>query len=221
MNYQNTIFTWQRVLQLTGTLLVIAGAAIGSWFGLNQADELGKLGMASQNFKTTTNDKTKRVDNAITETFVHPRFKTPSDVFSPTDDKPNTTATGTTLTSNITPAGWDETTTSLQQMWEVNAASQWVVRAAPLSPPSWRVTGVVQRGDQTQVIVQMDNDTTPKFFRIGDTLPGGAKVVMVASNVIRVINPEVNRKGNRLDVAILDGTFESNIKPATPTIARP
>lgn len=101
----------------------------------------------------------------------------------------------------VVPTGWQGTGSALLQMWDLGAQSEWAVRPAPLSPRNWRISGVVQRGEQTQAIVQFDGDPAPKFFKIGDTLPGGAKLAWVKPNVIGVVMP----KTGVLAVPVLDG----------------
>ena len=92
-------------------------------------------------------------------------------------------------------------------MWETTAGQAWQVRAAPITPPNWYITGVVQRGEKTQIIVQFDGEPTPRFLKIGDTLPGGGKLAWVRPGTIGVITP--NRK--RIGVPVL-----SDNSPQTP-----
>ena len=101
----------------------------------------------------------------------------------------------------VQPVGWQGAGTALQQMWDLGAQAEWKVRPAALSRPNWRISGVVQRGEQTQAIVQIDGELTPRFFKIGDTLPGGAKLAWVKPNVIGVVMPKVGQ----LAVPVLDG----------------
>lgn len=87
---------------------------------------------------------------------------------------------------DVLPAGWDGTSTSLDQLWEGNAKAEWAVRATPLTAPNWRISGVVQRGGETLVMVQFDGDPAMKFLKIGDLLPGGGKLAWVKPDVIGV-----------------------------------
>lgn len=86
----------------------------------------------------------------------------------------------------ILPAGWGPASTSLDQLWEGNAKAEWTVRATPLTAPNWRISGVVQRGGETLVMVQFDGDPAMKFLKIGDPLPGGGKLAWVKPDVIGV-----------------------------------
>ncbi|WP_287740098.1 hypothetical protein [Diaphorobacter sp.] len=78
----------------------------------------------------------------------------------------------------------------MERMWETNASKAWQVRPIPLTLPNWFITGVIQRGEQTQIIVQFDGDPQPRFLKIGDTLPGGGKLSWVRPNAIGVITPD-------------------------------
>lgn len=96
------------------------------------------------------------------------------------------------------------------RMWEINANQTWQVRSAPLTPPNWFITGVVKRGDQTQIIIQFDGEPQPRFFKIGDVLPGGGKLGWVKPDAIGVITP--TRK--KLSVALrANETAATPIKP--------
>ncbi len=101
----------------------------------------------------------------------------------------------------VQPVGWQGAGSAMQQMWDLGAQAEWKVRPAALSRPNWRINGVVQRGEQTQAIVQIDGEQAPRFFKIGDTLPGGAKLAWVKPNVIGVVMPKVGA----LAVPVLDG----------------
>ena len=135
-----------------------------------------------------------------------PRFVRPPAVFDPiealavqasvaattsTAVQPQPTQAGSaSATRAVVPTGWQGTGSPLAQMWDLGAQADWAVRPAPLSPRNWRISGVVQRGEQTQAIVLFDGDPAPKFFKIGDTLPGGAKLAWVKPNVIGVVMPK-------------------------------
>ena len=87
---------------------------------------------------------------------------------------------------DVLPAGWGAGNNSLDQLWEGNAKAEWAVRATPLTAPNWRISGVVQRGGETLVMVQFDGDPAMKFLKIGDPLPGGGKLAWVKPDVIGV-----------------------------------
>lgn len=100
-----------------------------------------------------------------------------------------TPAADTSKPEEIIPGG-ATTATVVERMWETNASKAWQVRPIPLTLPNWFITGVIQRGEQTQIIVQFDGDPQPRFLKIGDTLPGGGKLSWVRPNAIGVIMPD-------------------------------
>ncbi len=107
---------------------------------------------------------------------------------------------------------------AVQRMWEASANIPWQVRATPITPPNWSITGVVQRGEQTQIIVQFDGEPAPRFLKIGDVLPGGAKLAWVRPGAIGVVTP--SRK--RLGVPVLSGSQEPGAaQSAGPGTATP
>ncbi|MDP2401812.1 MAG: hypothetical protein U1D25_06160 [Hydrogenophaga sp.] len=90
------------------------------------------------------------------------------------------------------------------RLWETTAIQPWQVRAVPITAPNWIITGVVQRGKNTQIIVQFDGEPAPRFLKIGDVLPGGSTLAWVGPGTIGVVTP--NRK--RLAVPVLPNIFE-------------
>ena len=101
----------------------------------------------------------------------------------------------------------------VERMWETNAQQGWQVRATPLTPQNWYISGVVQRGAATQVIVQFDGDPTPKFYKIGEMLPGGSKLVWVRPDAIGVVTP--NKK--KINVPVLSSsTRHEQLPPGLP-----
>ena len=113
-------------------------------------------------------------------------------------------AAGATPAAEVMPAGWAGAGASLDRMWESNAAAGWTVRATPLTLPNWRISGVVQRGEQTQVIIQFDGEPNTRFFKVGDVLPGGGKLAWVKPNVIGVSFP----KQKPLSVPLVEDPFQ-------------
>ena len=106
--------------------------------------------------------------------------------------------------AEVVPSGWAGAGASLDQLWESNAAAAWNVRSTPLTAPNWRISGVVQRGAQTQVIVQFDGEPNTRFFKVGDVLPGGGKLTWVKPNVIGVSFP----KQKPLSVPLVEDPFQ-------------
>lgn len=97
----------------------------------------------------------------------------------------------------------------LSQIWEFNAQQPPVLLPQPLTEPNWYITGVVQQGDNTRVMVQFQGESEVRFYKVGDVLPGGSKLAWVKPGAIGVVTPQ--RK--KLQVPILDGVPST---PATP-----
>lgn len=134
-----------------------------------------------------------------------------------TTASPGRVATPNSNRPNVAPAGWGSTNTSVEQMWESNARTDWAVRSTPLTPPNWRISGVVQRGDETQVMVQFDGDPAMKFLKIGDVLPGGGKLAWIRPDVIGV----AFAKRAPVAIAVLGGSLESAKAAVIPSGKRP
>lgn len=49
----------------------------------------------------------------------------------------------------------------------------------PLTPPDWRIAGVVSEAGQLVVLIATQGEFQPRTLRVGDTLPGGAKVTAI------------------------------------------
>jgi hypothetical protein len=81
----------------------------------------------------------------------------------------------------------------LQEMWEAALKTPRKVGDTPLTAENWFITGVFTRGAEQEVIVQHGNDPKPHFHKVGDTLPGGARIAWVKPNVIGLITPGSKR----------------------------
>jgi hypothetical protein len=228
----------QGWLTVAGLLLVTVATGLGIGYGQREAQRLnlaqdqneqGKL--ARQNSANTTG----KVANASAVDageviLTKPRYAKPPEIFDPiaamaarAASAPSSIApaanaanAGKPVAIPIAPVGWAGTGSSLQQMWESNARTEWKVRPAPITAPNWRISGVVQRGQQTQVIVQFDGETAPRFFKLGDVLPGGAKLAWVKPNVIGVVLVQ----HDALAIPVLDGQTQAST-PVSPTLTNP
>lgn len=116
------------------------------------------------------------------------------EILAPADSAASATAKAADIVPGGAMAGH-----AVDRMWETTASQAWQVRAAPITPPNWYITGVVQRGEKTQIIVQFDGEPNPRFLKIGDVLPGGGKLAWVRTGTIGVVTP--NRK--RIGVPVL------------------
>lgn len=114
-------------------------------------------------------------------------------------DTPAATAPGTEANATDIVPGGGGGLNAAERLWEANAQKPWQVRTTPLTRPNWYITGVVQRGAATQVIVEFDGDPQPRFLKIGDHLPGGGTIAWVRANTIGVLTPEKKIIGLAID----------------------
>ena len=182
---------WKRVVPLVSLVVALIGAGLGQIAARSVAEQAGGSG-AVESIGVGNKFITERA------------FEFPSSSL----DAPTTVASSgkvamesPTQTSEVVPGGVVEGNV-VDRMWETNAQQGWQVRTQPLTPQNWYITGVVQRGTATQVIVQFDGDPVPKFYKIGETLPGGSKLVWVRPDAIGVITP--NRK--KINVPVLSNS---------------
>ena len=94
----------------------------------------------------------------------------------------------------------------LSQIWEFNAQQAPEMLPQPLTEPNWYISGVVQQGDNTRVMVQFQGESKVRFYKVGDVLPGGSQLAWVKPGAIGVITP----KRKKLQVPILDGVQTAN-----------
>jgi hypothetical protein len=99
-------------------------------------------------------------------------------------------------------------TADLSQMWETNAQQAPATLPQALTQPSWYIVGAVQQGDNTRVMVQFQGEPNVRFFKVGDTLPGGSQLAWVQPGAIGVVTP----KRKSIQVPIL----QSGAPPAPP-----
>ena len=194
------------------TLLGAPGRAMAK---ANDAESGAAIGSASESSLAdgkVSNDKSMGKGETL---LTQPRYPRPPEVFNAVDALAEqaslaaATPTASPIPANpasaaspaVQPVGWQGAGTALHQMWDLGGLAEWKVRPTALSRPNWRISGVVQRGEQTQAIVQIDGEQAPRFFKIGDTLPGGAKLAWVKPNVIGVVMPKVGA----VAVPVLDG----------------
>ncbi|MDM0033329.1 hypothetical protein QTI33_14435 [Variovorax sp. J22P271] len=81
----------------------------------------------------------------------------------------------------------------LQEMWEVSLQTPHKIGDTPLTAENWFITGVVMQGAEQQVIVQRGSDPKPHFHKVGDLLPGGARIAWVRPSAIGLITPKSER----------------------------
>lgn len=72
------------------------------------------------------------------------------------------------------------------QIWEVAARQALPPRKEPLTPPLWRIVGVTAVGDEKSVLLLFANQPATEARKIGDKLPGGAKIVQISQDHLQI-----------------------------------
>jgi len=171
-----------RANQLLSVIIIGSAMSAGAWWGTHTANT--PVSQASP-------PATGSTASAAASRPSIPRPRPIVDTFSAASEEstpPTQAVAAASQPAEIIPGG--AIGGSVERLWETNANKAWQVRATPLTPPNWFITGVVQRGAQTQIIVQFDGDPNPRFLKVGDTLPGGGKLSWVRSNTIGVLTPD-------------------------------
>ena len=182
------------------TALMVGTAILGAWWGQRSAHSVATVSQSANPKAAVPSAKAAGPYIALPRPI---EAELPlEEILSPA----NTASSPSAKAPDIVPGGV-VAGHAVDRMWETTAGQAWQVRAAPITPPNWYITGVVQRGEKTQIIVQFDGEPTPRFLKIGDTLPGGGELAWVRPGTIGVITP--NRK--RIGVPVL-----SDNSPQTP-----
>lgn len=74
-----------------------------------------------------------------------------------------------------------------QRMWEVTAKQPLPPRKEPMTPPRWRVVGITSVGSLKSVLLLFENQPVTEARGIGDKLPGGAKIVDIAQDHLKIV----------------------------------
>jgi len=74
-----------------------------------------------------------------------------------------------------------------QSIWELATKEPLAVRKEPLTPPNWKIVGVTGAGDDKSVLLLYENQPTVEIRKIGEKLPGGAKIVDITQDYLRIL----------------------------------
>ncbi|MBC3812492.1 hypothetical protein [Undibacterium aquatile] len=74
-----------------------------------------------------------------------------------------------------------------QRMWEATAKQPLPPRKEPMTPPRWRVVGITSVGSVKSVLLLFENQPVTEARGIGDKLPGGAKIVDIAQDHLKIV----------------------------------
>jgi hypothetical protein len=75
------------------------------------------------------------------------------------------------------------------RVWEITARQPLALppRKEPLTPPTWKIVGVTTIGSEKNVLLLFENQTAADIKKIGDRLPGGAKIVDITQDHLRLL----------------------------------
>lgn len=73
------------------------------------------------------------------------------------------------------------------RIWEASARQPLPPRKEPLTAPGWKIVGVTSVGDDASVLILFDKQTSPETLKIGDLLPGGAKILQISQDTLRIV----------------------------------
>ncbi len=72
------------------------------------------------------------------------------------------------------------------QIWEQTARLALPPRKEPLTPPRWRIVGVTAVGEEKSVLLLFANQPATEARKVGDKLPGGAKIVQISQDHLQI-----------------------------------
>jgi hypothetical protein len=173
--------TSRRTQQITAAALILGSALIAGGWGY---------------YQTQPHARAETQDNTPAPTY--PTGYTPVQIDHPPQREDHT--------PQQAPDAAGKTPDPLSQLWEFNAQQPPALLPQPLTEPNWYITGVVQQGENTRVMVQFQGESQVRFYKVGDVLPGGSKLAWVKPGAIGVVTPQ--RK--KLQVPILDGASSTH-----------
>lgn len=75
---------------------------------------------------------------------------------------------------------------STLRIWEVTARQPLPPRKEPLTTPNWKVVGVTSVDADASVLLLFDKQTEVETRKVGDLLPGGAKIVKITQDTVLI-----------------------------------
>ncbi len=72
------------------------------------------------------------------------------------------------------------------RIWEVAVRQPLPPRKEPLTAPLWRIVGVTEVGNEKNVLLLFEKQQTAEIRKIGDKLPGGAKIVQISPDHLQI-----------------------------------
>jgi hypothetical protein len=72
------------------------------------------------------------------------------------------------------------------RVWEAAVRQPMPPRKEPLTPPIWRIVGVTVIGNEKNVLLLFGKQSATEIRKIGDQLPGGAKIVQISQDHLQI-----------------------------------
>lgn len=90
------------------------------------------------------------------------------------------------ISNEIIPGGIKSN--DISTLWEMTSKSPWTIRPSPISESNWYIGGVINRSDQTHIIIKSTDSSEQQLLRVGDSLPGKFKISWIKNNQIGIIS---------------------------------
>lgn len=81
--------------------------------------------------------------------------------------------------------------------WEITARQPLPPRKEPLTVPGWKIVGVTSSGSEKNVLLLFNKQTEVEVRKIGEQLPGGARIIQISQDHLRVF---LNGQFMKLDI---------------------
>jgi hypothetical protein len=72
-------------------------------------------------------------------------------------------------------------------IWEHRLRQPIPPRDPSLTPPPWRLIGATASGGRWQLIIQTQGKPEPQYLKVGDTLPGGSRIVAITEEDVTLM----------------------------------
>jgi hypothetical protein len=76
--------------------------------------------------------------------------------------------------------------TGESRIWEATVRQAMPPRKEPLTPPGWRIVGVTTIGNEKNALLLFDKQPATEVRKIGDKLPGGAKIIDILPDHLQI-----------------------------------
>lgn len=73
------------------------------------------------------------------------------------------------------------------RIWEVSVRQPLPPRKEPMTAPGWKIVGVTTVSNDTNVLLLFDKQIEIEARKVGDLLPGGAKIIQISQDALRIV----------------------------------